>query len=154
MAVDWAERIDYDRLRNQRVERAKKQVEKSDLGAILCFDFYNIRYLTSTFIGMWGRTADILRYLLLPKGSEPLMFERGSARLKVMKSNPWLQGRIFPARTGWRSVEGQDILDKFALEIKKIMHDRSRGYAARRRFPNCSPSQDVPKTWDSSGRWR
>lgn len=122
-SVDWGSRIDYDRLRKQRVERAKSELKKSDLGAVLCFDFYNIRYLTSTFIGMWGRSPDILRYSILPKGGEPLMFERGSARLKVIKDNPWLSGRIFPAKTGWRSVEGDEIYDKFAQEVKKTMKD-------------------------------
>ncbi len=124
-SVDWAERIDYDRLRKQRVERAKTEIKKSDLGAVLCFDFYNIRYLTSTFIGMWGRSADILRYSLLPRGGEPIMFERGSARLKILKDNPWLAGRVYPAKSGWRSVEGQDILDRCILDIKKMMEDHN-----------------------------
>ena len=53
-AVDWEERVDLDRLREERLARARKSLEESALGALLTFDFANIRYLTSTHIGTWA----------------------------------------------------------------------------------------------------
>ena len=50
-AVDWEERVDVDRLRTQRLERLKEALDRSELGALLSFDFHNIRYMTSTHIG-------------------------------------------------------------------------------------------------------
>ena len=38
MAVDWEERIDFDRLRTERLQRVKDLLAKSEMGAILCFD--------------------------------------------------------------------------------------------------------------------
>jgi hypothetical protein len=48
MAVDFEERVDFRRLHNYRVGRTRKALAESDLGAILCFDNNNIRYLTSS----------------------------------------------------------------------------------------------------------
>ena len=43
-----------DGLRTQRLARAKRLLAESQLGALLCFDMNNIRYLTSTHIGTWA----------------------------------------------------------------------------------------------------
>ena len=47
-AVDWEQRVDVDRLRRQRLERIGGLLERSELGALLCFDMVNIRYITAT----------------------------------------------------------------------------------------------------------
>ena len=49
-AVDWEQRIDFARLREERLERAKASLEAFELGALLMFDPNNIRYVTSTHI--------------------------------------------------------------------------------------------------------
>jgi len=41
--VDFETRVDFERLRAYRLARAREALEKSDLAAILLFDFYNIR---------------------------------------------------------------------------------------------------------------
>jgi len=38
MAVDWEQRIDFDRLRTERLARVKALLAKSEMGALLCFD--------------------------------------------------------------------------------------------------------------------
>ncbi len=53
-AVDWEQRIDFDRLRDDRLARLRAQLDASELGAVLAFDFTNIRYMTSTHIGTWA----------------------------------------------------------------------------------------------------
>jgi hypothetical protein len=55
MAVDWEQRIDFDRLRKERLARAKMLLERSEMGALLCFDMNNVRYLTATHIGTWAQ---------------------------------------------------------------------------------------------------
>jgi len=49
--VDFETRVDFERLRAYRLARAREALEKSDLAAILLFDFYNIRYVSQTWIG-------------------------------------------------------------------------------------------------------
>ena len=43
------------RLRTYRLNRAKEQLVQQQIGAYLCFDFNNIRYLTGVHIGEWAR---------------------------------------------------------------------------------------------------
>src|SRR2546430_4410740 len=40
---DWENRIDFDRLRRERLARAKALLAKSEMGALLCFDMNNVR---------------------------------------------------------------------------------------------------------------
>ncbi len=55
MGVDWEQRVDYDRLRRERLARIKDLLGKSSMGALLCFDMNNVRYITSTNIGTWAQ---------------------------------------------------------------------------------------------------
>ena len=70
MAVDWENRIDFDRLRRERLARAKALLAKSEMGALLCFDMNNVRYITSTHIGSWAQDK-ISRFTLLPQNDNP-----------------------------------------------------------------------------------
>ncbi len=124
MAVDWHNRIDFDKMRTDRLRRAKEQVRNHDLGAVLCYDYYNIRYLTSTFIGMWARTPDFLRYALLPDGQDPVLFDMGSAAIKVRKVAPWMGERIRPAVSSWRGgITGTGAEKKCAQGIKQVLQE-------------------------------
>ena len=73
MAVDWEQRVDFPRLRRERLERVRAALAESDLGALLLFDPNNIRYVTSTHIGEWARDKNA-RFVLLSRGrrSHPL----------------------------------------------------------------------------------
>ncbi len=50
-AVDFEKRVDFRRLHDYRLACARKALRDSELGALLCFDNNNIRYITSTNIG-------------------------------------------------------------------------------------------------------
>ena len=91
-AVDWEERVDYDRLRTERLARLKASLDRSELGALLSFDFHNIRYMTSTHIGTWAMDK-LIRFALLPRGGEPVIWDFGSAARHHQLYNPWLDGR-------------------------------------------------------------
>ena len=91
-AVDWEQRIDFPRLRRERLERAKAALNASDLGALLLFDPNNIRYVTSTHIGEWARDKNA-RFALLKRGADPILWDFGSAARHHQLYNPWLDGR-------------------------------------------------------------
>jgi len=88
-AVDWEERISFDRLRTERLARLKAELEKSDLGAILAFDFSNIRYMSATHIGTWAMDK-MIRFALLTRNSDPIVWDFGSAAKHHQLYNPWL----------------------------------------------------------------
>src|SRR5918995_627622 len=87
--VDWEQRVDLERLRTERLQRLKNELERSELGALLTFDFANIRYMTSTHIGTWGMDK-LIRFAVLPRGGEPVIWDFGSAARHHQLYNPWL----------------------------------------------------------------
>lgn len=90
--VDWEARVDVDRLRTQRLARLKAQLERSELGAVLTFDFHNIRYMTATHIGTWAMDK-MIRFALLVRGAEPVLWDFGSAARHHQLYSPWLDHR-------------------------------------------------------------
>src|SRR5258706_1682527 len=89
MAVDWEQRVDFERLRTQRLAKLTAQLERSDLGALLSFDMSNTRYMTATHIGTWAMDK-LIRFALLPRGGEPVVWDFGSAARHHQLYNPWL----------------------------------------------------------------
>ena len=88
-AVDWEARVDFERLRSDRLARLKAELEISELGALLAFDFSNIRYMTSTHIGTWAMDK-LIRFSLLTRNTDPISWDFGSAAKHHKLYNPWL----------------------------------------------------------------
>ena len=88
-AVDWEQRVDVDRLRTERLARLKAHLERSELGALLSFDMPNTRYMTATHIGTWAMDK-LIRFAVLPRGGEPVVWDFGSAARHHQLYNPWL----------------------------------------------------------------
>jgi Xaa-Pro dipeptidase len=89
MAVDFEQRVDFDRLRRYRLDRVRSCLDASECGALLLFDFYNIRYTTQTWIG--GALGDkMTRYALLARDGEPMLWDFGSAARHHRLYSPWL----------------------------------------------------------------
>ncbi|MEQ1760333.1 MAG: M24 family metallopeptidase [Vicinamibacterales bacterium] len=95
MGVDWEQRIDFDRLRRERLARVKGMLAKSEMGAVLCFDMNNVRYITATHIGTWAQDK-ISRFTLLPQNDEPILWDFGSAARHHQQNCPWLGERSRP----------------------------------------------------------
>ena len=108
MAVDWEERVNFERLRNHRLARVREQLELHDLGALLLFETSNIRYATATAIGYWAFNKGE-RWALITRNGRPRIWDFGSAakahRLQLpslfdkqnsIGGNTGLQGAIGP----------------------------------------------------------
>src|SRR5919109_4770983 len=125
MGVDWEERVRFDRLRDERLARIKRLLAESSLGALLCFDMGNIRYITATHIGTWA--ADKLnRFCLLPQRDDPIMWDFGSAARHHKLYNPWL--REDRSRAGISTLRGamsaesgraEDVARKIKIELEQ-----------------------------------
>ena len=98
MAVDWEARVDFDRLRRERLARVRQELEKTEMGALLCFDMNNVRYITATHIGTWAQDK-INRFTLLSQDDEPILWDFGSAARHHQLYSPWLgDGRARASR--------------------------------------------------------
>jgi Xaa-Pro aminopeptidase len=99
-ATDWQARVDFERLRRDRLARARLMMEKHDLGALICFVGENIRYITGVFQGNWKNNI-FIRYCVLPRDGEPVLFETAGSDLECARIDaPWLNGNIRPSRSG------------------------------------------------------
>jgi Xaa-Pro aminopeptidase len=90
MGVDFEQRVDFARLREYRLARARAALEASDLGALLVFDNNNIRYLTGVAIGEWTRDK-LCRYALYTRTGELFLWDFGSAAVHHRMYCPWLK---------------------------------------------------------------
>ena len=124
MAVDWEERVNIERLRQERLARVKNALKKSEIGALLCFDMNNIRYITATHIGTWAMDK-LVRFSLLPQDDEPILWDFGSAARHHQIYCPWLGER---SRAGISTLRGatnpgsglaEDVAKKIRLELEK-----------------------------------
>jgi Xaa-Pro aminopeptidase len=123
MAVDWEQRIDFERLRAQRLQRAKDLLAKSEMGALLCFDMNNVRYLTATHIGTWAQDK-ANRFTLLPQTDEPILWDFGSAARHHQLHCPWLGERARPGISMLRGTmspehgRAEDVAKKIRVELE------------------------------------
>src|SRR4051812_23266700 len=126
MAVDWEQRIDFAKLRTDRLEKARASLEDSSLGAVLLFDQNNIRYVSSTHIGEWARDKSA-RCVLLPREGDPVLWDFGSAAKHHRLYAPWLPESSWQA--GVTSMRGAmpretGMPDALASQIQRQLADR------------------------------
>ncbi|HEY5320790.1 MAG TPA: Xaa-Pro peptidase family protein [Galbitalea sp.] len=121
--VDYEMRVDMDRLRSYRLDRARKSLESSECGAFLLFDFYNIRYTTQTWIG--GALGDkMTRYALLTRDGEPMLWDFGSAVRHHQLYSPWLKPENNrPGMLGMRGAVAPSagLMESAVREIKALL---------------------------------
>ncbi|MBI4490888.1 MAG: aminopeptidase P family protein [Deltaproteobacteria bacterium] len=125
MGVDWEERVNIERLRQDRLARVKSALKKSELGALLCFDMNNIRYISATHIGTWAMDK-LVRFTLLPQDDEPIVWDFGSAARHHQIYCPWLG--VERSRAGISTLRGatspnsglaQDVARKIKRELEQ-----------------------------------
>src|SRR5438067_12612660 len=123
MQVDWEQRTDFDRLRRERLARTKAHLKESSLGALLCFDMANIRYITATHIGTWAMDK-LIRFCLLPQDDEPIMWDFGSAARHHKLYSPWLGEER--SRAGISTLRGavEGRAESVAKKIKVELEER------------------------------
>ena len=61
-ACDWQQRVDFDRLRKDRLATLRDAMTAQDLGALVLFAGANIRYATGSYQGNWKYNINI-RYV-------------------------------------------------------------------------------------------
>jgi Xaa-Pro aminopeptidase len=132
MQVDFEERVDFRRLHDYRLARTRNALAGSGLGALLVFDQYNIRYISSTVIGEWARDK-LIRYCLLTGNGDPYVWDFGSAARHHRLYCPWLPTNHW--RAGNPGMRGAihpkvGLFEEAAKEIKAILDEEGVGKMA------------------------
>jgi Xaa-Pro aminopeptidase len=87
MAVDWEERIDTRRLREERRERALERMRDAGLGSMLLINDPNVRYVTGLAM-TGGSGAD--HYTLLLRDGQTVHWDTADHASNQRFSCPWL----------------------------------------------------------------
>jgi Xaa-Pro aminopeptidase len=120
--ADWQYRVDFDRLRKDRLAKIREQMNAHDLGALVLFAGANIRYVTASYQGNWKYNINI-RYAVLPNGGEPVLFETAGSDLQCAKLDlPWIENPIQPAITWqWAEAAGPEMARRMAGSVAEVL---------------------------------
>lgn len=122
MGVDWEERIDFGRMRRERLQRAQNALQKSDLNAMFIFRLEDVRYLTG-FRSHLGPTATLsLAGAVLPRGGDPILctLDEDHCRARM----PWMKMENIMPRPFIRTEGGTK---KWADEMKAKLGKLAEG---------------------------
>jgi len=109
MGVDWEERINFDRLRRERLQKAKDALDKSDLNALFIYRPENVRYLTGFRSHLGPVAIFFLALAILPKGGEPILLT--GDYIHAQQRMPWLKKEnilpLLPIRAWSEKIKGE-----------------------------------------------
>ena len=89
-AVDYELRIDYDRLRRERVQKVRAQMAEDGVGAIITWDADNIRYISSYYVTTPMRVSEY-QAVFIARNGEPHLIGGGTQK-ETASRMPWLAG--------------------------------------------------------------
>ncbi|NHN61269.1 MULTISPECIES: Xaa-Pro peptidase family protein [Halorussus] len=87
MGVDWEERIDFQRMREERKERARERMREAGLGSMLLINDPNVRYVTGLAM-TGGSGAD--HYTLLTEDGDVVHWDTADHASNQRFNCPWL----------------------------------------------------------------
>ena len=124
--VDWQERINFSRLREERAERVRFFMKKYNLPVLLLYAPENIRYATGKRSAVFESN---LVYVLFFAESDPILYEHADIGIHVKKNNPWFKAEdIRSAHTWMGGIVGpkatQLTVNKWARAIKEDLQQR------------------------------
>ncbi len=120
MGVDWEERIDFERMRRERLQRAQNAVDKAEIDALLLFRLENVRYLSSLRTHMWPASSWMSASALLPHGHNAITFSQDYNY--AVEHMPWIQGHIINFPTGALEIESG--VRKWSTIVKAQLAER------------------------------
>jgi Xaa-Pro dipeptidase len=104
MGVDWEERINFDRLRRERLKKAKEALDKSEADVLFVFRTEDCRYLTGYRTHLHPTAMIGNAVVVLPKGGDPLLFTMDHEHCKARM--PWLSPSQIKPRANFRESVG------------------------------------------------
>ena len=127
VGLDWQQRINWERLREYRIERARTMMKKHGLGAVLCMYDENVRYITGTLTPGWNRLKPGLRYAMLCGDGRPILFEQGDLGFQIERHSPWIPKQNVRHSFAWiKGAAGPastQQVNKFATAVIQAMKD-------------------------------
>jgi Xaa-Pro aminopeptidase len=120
---DWDDRLDVRRMKKDRLKKAQEAIAKAGLGAILCYDLGNMRYLGAPPYQQWARNR-AYQYVLVPRKGDPYFFSMGTRmpqiRDEIMTS--W-GGKVRGCHEVEWTLMGGGTADHFVKGMKELLYE-------------------------------
>jgi Xaa-Pro aminopeptidase len=88
MGVDWEERVNFDRMRRERLQKAKDAMEQAGVDALFVFALEDVRYLTGYRNHLGPVTTLGGAAAVLPRGGDPILCTRDYKH--ALARMPWI----------------------------------------------------------------
>jgi len=96
-AVDWQQRVDFTRLREDRIKKGNDMLHKYGIGAAIVFNWDSKRYLTSAWNHPYEKHLAMNFALFVRDAGFPYISAvEGFDFQQVVDDHPWLVDRILP----------------------------------------------------------
>ncbi len=120
MGVDWEERINYERMRQYRLDRITKAVDDSEADVLFVFRLEGTRYITGLRTHDWPMAHWGMAATVVPKGGNYTLYSLDYGNCKVRM--PWLGDHL--TETTCRGLELVPGARDWAEDIKRRLADQ------------------------------
>ncbi|MBI2317553.1 MAG: aminopeptidase P family protein [Betaproteobacteria bacterium] len=119
MAVDWQERIDFERLRADRQRKVRDALAKHNVDVLLCWRYENYRYLTSARNHEWPTFQPTWAAGIAREG-DPFFWDMD--RETIVANMPWVNGDDIIGEL--RIAETDGVAELWCREVREACNKR------------------------------
>ena len=94
MMVDWEHRIDFDRMRKERIKKTQDAMKEQGIDALILWKDENVRYLTSLRAIMIQYRSSTTYGVLLHQEGEPTLLASSGEAHRIEQCMPWIKDYV------------------------------------------------------------
>ncbi len=94
MMVDWEHRIDFERMRRERVAKTQAAMKEAGIDALVLWKDENVRYLTSARVIMIQYRSSTTYGVLLAREGEPTLLASSGEAHRIQECMPWIKDYV------------------------------------------------------------
>jgi Xaa-Pro aminopeptidase len=123
MNTDREERINYPRMREYRLNRAREQLKKDGIGCLITWEGWNVRYLTGNYVTIPTRWVE-QQAVILPVNGDPYVYGGASfSPYRLREEMPWLKGKLYSSKGSVKISTEKEQVAGWVNEVKRIMDE-------------------------------
>lgn len=126
MAYDRLAGINFERMREYRLQRTKEAMAKHGIDVLITWDAYSIRYITGGYATVPCRFPQA-QMVVLPINGDPHCFLTTSfSCYELRKEMPWLKNKIWAPPGGLKWARNVDELETHMAKIVPIIEEHGQ----------------------------
>ncbi|MED5536127.1 MAG: Xaa-Pro peptidase family protein [Pseudomonadota bacterium] len=152
LGLDWQQRINWDRLRTYRLERAREHMKAAGLSALVLMYDENVRYVTSTLTPGWCRLKPGLRYAMLCGDDPPVVFEQGDIGMQIERHSPWIPPENIRYSYSWiKGAAGPASAQQVGKFTKAVLQEMKKSNVAGEKLGIDFVDINIIKAFEEAG---